>query len=208
MVIQLIEIPFTVPSWTPCMQIYVHLIQMRYSHDVYAGHVSISPCPHQQGGCNDGMHLAVPILKLSLKSAVQESRMHCKNVLKLKSSKSTVNFTLLTSAPWKYELKTNTVDPLMNGLLMYWFWKQWTKYVGSKMGISKISGPDCWSVKWLLRGGHGRGHGHTHTHTQRLCWPSCGGYYMYAYVFFIQYWFIVLVTLQVLYIYIYIYIYI
>jgi len=39
----------------------------------------------------------------------------------------------------------------------------------------------------------------THTHTHRLCWPSCGGYCMYAYVFFIQYWVIVLVTLQVLY---------
>lgn len=84
---------FTVPSWTPCMQIYVHLIQMWYSHDVDAEHVSISPCPHQPGGCNDGTHLAVPILPLSLKSAVQESRMHCKNVLKMKRSKSTVNIT-------------------------------------------------------------------------------------------------------------------
>ena len=43
-------------------------------------------------------------------------------------------------------------------------------------------------------------HTHTHTHTQSLYWPSCGGYYMYAYVFFIQYCFIILVTSEVLYI--------
>jgi len=75
------------------MQIYVQLTQIRYSHDVDAEHVSVSPCPHQPGGCNDGMHLAVPILPLSLKSAVKESRMHCKNVSRLWSSKSTVNIT-------------------------------------------------------------------------------------------------------------------
>jgi len=82
------------------MQIYVHLIQMLYSHDVYAGHVSISPCQHQQGGCNDGTHLAVPVLTQSLKSAVQESRMHRKKCLEIeKLQEHSINITLLTSVP-------------------------------------------------------------------------------------------------------------